>query len=281
MKNLKPYQDNCFEIHKEAVNKKQKSDLKNRLIQLNPEIEVEYKKFLEKFSSNKLESLFPNKSLAASKDDLLTLYRYQSSVIISVREKIRKLQIRTIVSTCQNCTIDSVNTLDHLLPKSNFPEFIVNPKNLFPCCTTCNDYKLDSFNKGNIQKFLNLYLDDLPNQQYLFVEVFLDNNHELDFRYYIDNIENKIEPELFAVIKSHYSNLHLFERMKLKSIEYISELENRIITFKKRLSHEVVLSDLIKAANDDKEAYGYNHWKCILEISLLNSEVFMRSLKST
>lgn len=279
MKNVKPYQDNSFEVHKKAVNKKHKGDLKDRLLLLNPSVEVEFKKFLAKFNINKLSSLIPDATLSLSKDDLLTLYSYQSSVIISLRESIRKLQIKTIIATCQNCTIDSANTLDHILPKSDYPEFVVNPLNLFPCCSNCNSYKLDGTDNAAGQKYLNLYLDDLPKEQYLFVDVSIDANKDLDFKFYLKNVGNKINATLFSIIESHYTRLHLFNRMKLKSIEYVSEFETKILAFNHRLKKEEIIDDLIKAVAKDKAAYGDNHWKCILELALLNSSLFTDKFK--
>lgn len=279
MKNLKSYNLDSFDIHKRAVNKKNNGELKDRLLLLNPSIEVEFKSYTEKFTANELGLLKPDEILSHSKTDLLTLYNYQSSVIISVREKIRKLQIKTIINTCQNCTIDSVNSLDHILPKSLFPEFIVNPHNLFPCCTTCNSHKLVSIEIEGNAMFLNLYLDELPREQYLFVDVFNDEYDELNFRFFIENVEEKIDPTLFSIIDNHYTKLRLFERMRLKSIEYISELENKIVTFKHRLTIDDIISDLTTAANIDSEVYGYNHWKFILEITLLNSPLFIDKYK--
>lgn len=281
MKNLLPYRGDCFKVHQKAVDRKHQGELKERLLKLNPIVEAEFKVFLDKFKDNNLISLVPNASLSLSKEDLLSLYNYQSSVIIAVRESIRKLQIRTIISTCQNCTIDSANTLDHILPQSNFPEFVVNPKNLFPCCSTCNSYKLDAMKSANRQIFLNLYLDDLPQQQYLFVDVSKDEDEELDFRFYLQNIGNSIDSNLFSVIESHFAKLHLFERMKLKSIEYVSELENKIHIFRHQLKLEEIVNNLINATNDDRKAYGDNHWKCILELSLLNSPIFISKIEDT
>lgn len=275
MKNLKPYKENCFEIHEKAVDKKHNGELKNRLQLLNPTVKKEFYNFSDKFKTNELSLLAPNQTLALSKEDLLTLYKYQSSVVISVRESIKKLQIKTITNTCQNCTIDSANTLDHLLPKSTFPEFSVNPINLFPCCSTCNSYKLDDIENQDGKNFLNLYLDELPKEQYLFVNIFWDEYNEINFKFYLDNIEEEIDLELFTIIRNHYTKLNLFERMRLKSIEYVSEFENEIFKFRHKLSLEDIVSESIKTANINKEAYGYNHWKYILEISLLKSPIFI------
>lgn len=194
---------------------------------------------------------------------------------MKVRENIRRQQVKTIISTCQNCTVDSANSLDHILPKSSYPEFIVNPLNLFPCCTTCNSHKLDAIENDSGQKFLNLYLDDLTKIQYLFLEISLDENKELDFSYYLENPDNKISQEFFSVIENHYNKLHLFERFKLKSIEYLSELESKISAFRRRLSVEDIILDLTTAIDEEKDAYGHNHWKCILESTLINSHLFM------
>lgn len=275
MKNLKPYKGDCFKIHEKAVNKKHKGELKDRLQGLNETVKKEFDNYADKFKTNEINLLTPNELLNTSKEDLLTLYDYQNATITSLRENIKDLQIKTITNTCQNCTIDSAKTLDHILPKSIFPEFIVNPINLFPCCTTCNSYKLTTVENDGGKFYLNLYLDKLPEEQYLFVDVFLDEHNEINFRFFLENIDRKIDSKLFSAIENHYTKLHLFERMASKSIEYISEFENEILKFKHLLSLETIIEESIKAANSNKEAYGSNHWKCILEISLLDSPIFM------
>lgn len=276
MKILRPYNGDTFDVHKQAVSSKHKGELKDRLIAINPLVKSQFEIYKSHFSSNTLGSVASDVELAKSKDDLLSLYSYQSKTIRQVRENIRRQQIKTIISTCQNCTIDSVNSIDHILPKSSYPEFIVNPINLFPCCTTCNSHKLDAIENDSGQKFLNLYLDELPNIQYLFVDISLDENKDLDFTYFLENPDNKIPAEFFLVIKNHYNKLHLFERFKLKSIEYLSELESKISAFRRRLSIEDIVIDLTTAINDEKDAYGHNHWKCILESTLINSHLFMQ-----
>lgn len=279
MKNLKPYKGECFKIHEKAVNKKHKGALKDRLQSLNEAVKKEFDNYDNKFKTNEINLLIPNEILNPSKEDLLTLYDYQSGTITSLRENIKDLQIKTITNTCQNCTIDSAKTLDHILPKSIFPEFIVNPINLFPCCTTCNSYKLTTVENGGGKFYLNLYLDELPAEQYLFVEVFIDQHDEINFLFFLENIDDKIDPKLFSVIENHYTNLHLFERMASKSIEYISEFENEILKFRQLLPLETIIEVYIKTANENKKAYGFNHWKCILEISLLNSPLFMDNFR--
>ncbi|WP_220491502.1 MULTISPECIES: hypothetical protein [unclassified Pseudoalteromonas] len=62
--------------------------------------------------------------------------------------------------------------MDHVLGQTEFPEYSVHPKNLFPCCSDCNRKKSDKFvdDKGS-QLFLNLFIDDLPKSHYLKVRI--------------------------------------------------------------------------------------------------------------
>ena len=55
--------------------------------------------------------------------------------------------------------VGHVRTLDHYLPKSNFPIFTIMPTNLVPCCRDCNSEKLNAFAlvKGN--QTLHPYFD--------------------------------------------------------------------------------------------------------------------------
>lgn len=270
MKSLIPYKDDCFEIHNNAVNNKNNGEQKDNLIALHSLVKSKYNEYEANFVSNNLSQQVACPILAQSKKDLLTLYKYSNKAIKEVRESILNLQPRTIISTCQNCTVDSANTFDHILPKSIYPEFIVNPKNLFPCCSTCNSYKLNNSNS-----FLNLYIDKLPNSQYLFVDVFIDHFGELNFKYFLNNSGSSIPPNFFLILESHYDKLHLFQRFKLKSIEYLSEFESQITRYRKNLSINEIINILNDTINDNKEAYGDNYWKCIFEQTLINSPLFM------
>lgn len=279
MKNLIPYNGDYFEVHKKAVESKNESDLKERLKKLYPVIETDFAKYSKEFENNNLSSIRVNSILIHSRDDLFSLYEYKSKVIRELRKGIRKLQIKTIISTCQNCTLNSINTLDHILPKSKFPEFVVNPINLFPCCSSCNSYKNSESDNGIGQRFLNLYLDRLPEEQYLFLDVFKDSKDELDFNFRLENVGGKISSSLFSIINSHYEKLRLFDGFKLKSIEYLSELRSKISSFKTELPIETIVRVLEDSIKKDKLAYGFNHWKCILELSLIKSEIFLETVE--
>ena len=55
--------------------------------------------------------------------------------------------------------IGHVRTLDHYLPKANFPLYSVLPSNLVPCCRDCNSEKLNAFSTDEPNQTLHPYFD--------------------------------------------------------------------------------------------------------------------------
>jgi 5-methylcytosine-specific restriction endonuclease McrA len=61
---------------------------------------------------------------------------------------------------CPFCgDIGHVTTLDHFLPKANFPIYSVCPNNLVPCCRDCNSEKLNSYATTKGGQTLHPYFD--------------------------------------------------------------------------------------------------------------------------
>jgi len=72
---------------------------------------------------------------------------------------------------CPLCSLRTVSTLDHYLPKANFPLLVVMPNNLIPSCGDCNKIKLDTFPSDAECQTLHPYYDDVSDAQWLFAEV--------------------------------------------------------------------------------------------------------------
>lgn len=271
MKNLNAYNQDNYLIHKESVERKEKSESKNRLLSISKEIKDSYEVFNNNYNSEKFYNNSPNDKLTDFKDDLIKLYKYKNKVGNLIREKIFNIQEQTIQYTCQFCTLNTVNTLDHLLPKSKFPEFVVNIKNLIPCCSECNNYKNNSFSNNTNEKILNLYLDKLPNCQYLFVDI---KWNERKVKFFLEN-RFSIQSDLFIIITNHYTKLKLVERFILKSNEILSEFINHCKNFTPNYNKEKFIETQKTLINDNQNAYGKNHWKHVLQLALLENEEFM------
>jgi hypothetical protein len=147
-------------------------------------------------------------------------------------------------------------------------------KNLFPSCTKCNSYKGKEWRENGQIKYLNLYLDELPEEQYLFVDVQVINGDVVTTEFYLDN-PNGIDPDFFARIENHYENLHLCKRFKENADTVITSLENNIKTYSAKLDIEDILNLIFDNCEREMEYYGFNYWKSILEIALINCDDFV------
>lgn len=210
---------------------------------------------------------------------LLGCYRYNVPEIVAMRMAVMDKGYGIIDSVCPCCTIDSYSTMDHYLPKELFPIHAVNPLNLMPCCQVCNDYKGTKVRGKNGERlFLNLYSDILPREQYLFVEFkFINDLPNIVFK--VEN-RNGIDPELFALIKSHYKGLHLLERFARASGKIVQDLAITIRNHSARMADEAVKEEIEADAEALKRSFGYNFWEAILKISCAKDSAMYNYLKS-
>lgn len=74
-------------------------------------------------------------------------------------------------SRCPLCGHRDVTTLDHHLPKSEYPLLSVNPKNLVPACGECNKIKANKFPTCSEDHTLHPYYDDIDSDRWLIAEV--------------------------------------------------------------------------------------------------------------
>ncbi len=278
MKNLSWPTHNYFKLHKEIVSRKDDPDLRSRINSIDTLIESSFERYIQCFYSNSLKNLLPDHRFDAYKEDLLSLYSYRSKLITFIREELKQKQYQTIRSTCQYCTLNEAKQLDHILPKTDYPNFIVHALNLFPCCAVCNAKK-SSLSSKDGSDFLNLYLDYLPKVQYLFINIKQTDIDFFDFDFFICN-RNGVCSSLYNRIESHYFKLGLLKRFKLKSIEYLSEFESSIRTACISRSLDLVVKEYLLCVQENYKNYGYNHWKFILQYELLTNEAYLERFSS-
>lgn len=78
----------------------------------------------------------------------------------------------SIKGSCPVCGRDALGTLDHYLPKNDFPEFSFLSKNLVPSCDRCNNLKNDSY-KGTVasERPIHPYFDALAQNRILSIDI--------------------------------------------------------------------------------------------------------------
>ncbi|CAA0243949.1 HNH endonuclease [Tenacibaculum maritimum] len=279
MRKLNPHNNDSFEFYKEVVASKRNSDkdpdYKDRIEAHENTISDQFDNYDDSFfDADNLISLVHHGFTGQDKADLIKLYSYKSKKMQELKIAVTTTERNRLLNTCQNCTIGEVNSFDHFVNKEEFPEFSVHPKNLFPSCTKCNSYKGQEWREHGQIKYLNLYFDELPEEQYLFVDVQVFNNDVVTTDFYIAN-PNGIDPIFFSRIEKHYNNLRLCERFKENADNVISSLENTIKICAGKLSLEDITNIINEKCEKDMVYYGFNYWKSILEKALINNDNFI------
>ena len=72
---------------------------------------------------------------------------------------------------CPLCGIGTVSSLDHHLPQSKYPDYVLTPANLVPSCFDCNKAKFTKFPKNAEQQTIHPYFDDYTQDTWLHAQV--------------------------------------------------------------------------------------------------------------
>lgn len=278
MREVKPYKGESKAFLAKVIKSKRNKELKARLRILEKELLSDsFDKYDKAFKKKSLYSLDSCELSKVQSNDLLELYNYRRKAFQDLKISLTTDKLKRILNTCQNCTINEINSFDHVLPKSEFEEFGVHPRNLFPSCTTCNSKKSTIQEIDGEAQFLNLYLDKLPKKQFLFVTI--ENIGEtIKPTFYLDSGTGTIDSKLFAKIENHYSRLDLLNRFSINSYPIISELANTIFCFWE-MGRRKIVDHLGFKIDMDKKYFGDNFWKSILEKELLLSDLFWDHLQ--
>jgi hypothetical protein len=281
MFNLKAYKGDSFDFLKEVVDRKKITNgdptYKDRLVQLYAELQTLFKYYDKHFDKNTLEKLKSFGYKNGKKEDLENLYSYKSRILQDLKITLTTTISNRVISTCQNCSIGEVNSFDHILPQGEFPEFIINPKNLFPSCSKCNSHKSKVWKSKTGKVFLNLYIDKLPEKQYLFVNVLFEKG-TIKTSYYLNNKKSSIEPSFFKLLESHYDSLHLFQRFRENSDAVVMELINSIKPYVGTVSKLMLIKTVKEKIKRNQGSFGFNNWKSVLESELIGNKEFQELL---
>lgn len=272
MKNSEFFDGDPFTFYKEVCAKKQTPALLARLLAMDADIQGLFDIYDQHFGANTLQQMTAKGYIDPEKASLTELYNYDSLVLRTLKNKLTTSATGRIVK-CQNCTINDVNTFDHVVPQGEFAEFIVHPKNLLCSCGDCNSRKSNVWRQAGHRTTLNLYLDTLPNVQYLFVTADV-GNAAIETTFYLDN-RNGVDIDFFALLQSHYTKLNLFQRFADGADTVISSLRNIMEPLRGfhdvAQTRQIVLESVLK----DQIAFGPNYWQSVLKLELLNSDDFM------
>lgn len=163
-----------------------------------------------------------------SKSDMKTLY--EQNMVQNKRGKkvYNKLMSLAPLSRCPFCGIGSVSTLDHYLPKAEFPTFAVLPYNLVASCKDCNTGKLASYATTQGSQTFHPYYDNYTTEQWLFARVIQTSGVSIEFYVNAPNHWNQVDKDR---VQSHFNNYDLARRFSIEASNELADLRESFLLF--------------------------------------------------
>jgi hypothetical protein len=112
---------------------------------------------------------------------------------------------------CPSCGEEgSPSTIDHYLPKEDYPHFSVTPANLTPMCDACQTAKgQETVDEDGHRIFLHPYFDEFLTAQVVRLTIGRPFNAPEDFA--LEPVDG-LDPDLAALVRRHIRGLHMEER---------------------------------------------------------------------
>lgn len=167
----------------------------------------------------------PTSSVNKDKGDFLKLYKYSNKHIEAFCHKIREINEGEWM--CPICQVTPVNSLDHYIPKDKYPLYAVHPRNLIPCCTTCNGHKSENiFSTTGERIYWNAYIDSV-NQRYLYCNITIDNGNIPKCNF--STMQGELDATLYNRIKRTFDDLCVAKTMQEGATTVVTRLKNIMV----------------------------------------------------
>jgi hypothetical protein len=213
-----------------------------------------------------LENLNPIFFSSIEVDCLLGCYSSKTKGLDALVEQIRGMLDVHSQAHCPYCGIDSIQTFDHYLPQSDFPEFSVLSYNLIPCCYDCNNIKSDNWVITGKRLFIHYYFDPIPDEIFLIAKVTMLHG--------APNVSFSLKPPngnpIYDIIHSHYQELNLIEKILEKCNSHlVNAYNNNQMALREGLNIDEIKRNIKRNIKVKEASYGKNHWEVVIDRGIL------------
>lgn len=204
--------EDAIDVFDICISKVQNVDLKERLENCKPLIATAVNDYIIKAPIIELHTIETHNSINGnvSAEEMKKVYTDRMVGATSPGRYIYdKWRASAPNNICPLCAQRTTDTLEHHLPKGNYPIYSVVPINIFPACSSCNKIKLALIVNSPEREPIHPYFDDVEDELWLKAEVI--ETKPASLRFYT------IKPDTWDNIKYERINNHfrLFELEKL------------------------------------------------------------------
>src|SRR5690554_4486978 len=172
---------------------------------------------------------------------------------------------------CPYCNHRIADTIDHFLPKANFPIYSISPVNLLPACTQCNKGKTNSIPTNSGEQTLHPYFDNI--EEFNWLECKIENLPKIVFKFKPKEIfeEGNINNER---ISNHFIFYNLNDLYKSNASSEFANIKRQITKIFNNKGAEELKEFLLEAYLSRKES-DINSWQTAFYKALYESDEFV------
>lgn len=171
---------------------------------------------------------------------------------------------------CPLCGHGRVSTLDHYLPKSEYPGLAVCPKNLLPSCPDCNKTKLAAVPSCASKQTLNPYYDDIDGEIWLHAK--FEKRTPLVVEYSVVKPKSW-KPMMALRVRHHFKTFNLAQVYAEQASSELEDIKSRLTKVLNKCGPDGVRDHLAEEADSRGDA-NKNSWRAALYRSLAANDWF-------
>ncbi len=174
MRKLSKPKDSPVKVFQTCISRVSNTSLKARLTSVEPNVIAAASAFETAVSATMLHTMEPQDGVpgVVTKKELSDVYTLRMAKQDAPGRPIYdKLLAAPVYGRCPLCGQRTVSTLDHHLPKDQYPLLAVVPVNLVPACGDCNKVKTNAIPHTEGEQTLHPYFDDVEEDKWLYAKV--------------------------------------------------------------------------------------------------------------
>lgn len=273
MRAIKKPEISAISVYKACISKIRNRTLREKYNQISSSIDAAEKEYQARSEEIKWFMIERGDSVDSvlNKSEMEKLYSQRMvGQTAPGRSHYDKLKNGSPNGICPLCGQRSVSTLDHFLPKSNYPLLVVLPLNLIPACADCNKAKLNNFPDTEEKQVIHPYYDDVEKYQWLCATVKEDDPGAIKF--YTANIK-EYDEILNQRIKHHFAEFKLADLYRSNAYSTVSEIKYRLNKLFEKGGAEAVRIYLSEEELSRRKNY-INSWQTAAYQAMMNSDWF-------
>ena len=162
---------------------------------------------------------------------------------------------------CPICGRGAPKTLDHFLPKSEYPLLCVTPCNLVPICRDCNTEKGDITSVNYFEVPFHPYFDVMDNQWVECSLTFSDaNSFSIE---YFNGFDKDTDEKMWRKYNIHLETYGIIDTFGSCAVEEVNNMKKIYSDLLLECGEASVRAELIKVAKSAEEV-DINSWKAAL-----------------